>query len=324
MTQRTPQEIRNEAIAWHIRLRDGATADWDAFAQWLERHPTHSDAFDIVAAADTAIVPEAVPLHGQATAQGGDWEAYPAERRRTGLRWASSLAAVAALVLLGLIAIPWLTARPDRYTLATAAGQRRAVDIGDGSSAMLNGGTRLILDRNNPRFAELEVGEATFTIRHDAQQPFTIILGDHRIQDVGTRFNLIHDPGRFEVAVIEGAILYEAAGTRIPLAAGQALTIRSGDRPLLTRDDPARFAGWQTGRLSYRAVPLDHVASDLSRTVGAEVRIDPDIRALPFTGSIRIEADHGVTLTNFAATLGLQARRAGTGWLIEPHVRAPR
>ena len=100
--------------------------------------------------------------------------------------------------------------------------------------------------------------------------------------------------------------------------------MRAGVQPALTRGDPADFAGWQRGRLSYTAAPLHAVASDLSRALGGEVRIAPEIRTLPFTGTIRIEGDHGATLTNFAATLGLQARRAGTGWLIEPHGRASR
>ena len=232
-------------------------------------------------------------------------------------------AAVAALLLVALVTLPLLRGGPDRYEIATAPGQHRTVAIGDGSAATLNGGTRLILDRNDPRSVELAAGEATFTVSHDDARPFTVLAGDHQLRDVGTRFNVIREPGRFEVAVIEGSVLFDPDGARVPLGAGQALTIRNGERPLLTRDDPARFAGWQTGRLNYTSAPLGTVASDLSRAVGSEVRVDPDIRSLSFTGSIRIERDHGATLTNFAATLGLQALRAGTGWLIEPHVRAP-
>lgn len=325
MTQQTPQEIRGEAIAWHLRLREDATADWDMFVHWLEQDPAHSDAFDAVAHADAAIRSELVPLHGQPMpANDDDRDEVPAPAHKNwSRRWAAGLVAVAAMALLALIALPMLRGGADRYEIATAAGQRRNVDISDGSSAMLNGGTRLILDRNDPRSVELAAGEATFTVRHDDARPFTVVAGEHRVQDVGTRFNLIREPGRFEVAVIEGSVLYDPESARVPLAAGQSLTVRAGVQPVLTRGDPAGFAGWQRGRLSYTAAPLDAVASDLSRATGSEVRVNPDIRTLPFTGSIRIEGDHGRTITNFAATLGLQARRAGNGWLIEPHVRAP-
>jgi hypothetical protein len=43
--------------------------------------------------------------------------------------------------------------------------------------------------------------------------------------------------------------------------------------------------------------------------------------ALPFAGSIRVDRD---AVTSLASTLGLQARRTGDSWLIEPHSRAPR
>jgi transmembrane sensor len=325
MTQRTPQEIRGEAIAWHIRLREDATADWDAFVHWLEQDAAHSDAFDAVSRADATIKADAVPLHGQPMlANDDDGEDAPAPARRVwNQRWVAGLVAVAALLLLAFVTLPMLRGGPDRYVIATAGGEHRNVDLGDGSSATLNGGTRLILDRNDPRSIELAAGEATFTIRHDDTRPFTVVAGEHRVQDVGTRFNLIRDSGRFEVAVIEGAVLYDPDGTRVPLAAGQALTLRTGAQPVLTRADPAGFADWQNGRLSYTAAPLEAVAGDLSRAMGGEVRVAPEIRALPFTGTIRIEADHGATITNFAATLGLQAHRAGNGWLIEPHGRAP-
>lgn len=325
MTQRTPQEIRGEAIAWHLRLRDGAPADWDAFVDWLERDPAHSDAFDAISRADAVIEADAIPLHGQPMPANDEdqYETSAPERRAWGRRWATGLAAVAALLLLAFVTLPMLRGGPDRYEIATVAGQRRNVDLGDGSSAILNGGTRLVLDRNDLRSVELAEGEATFTVRHNDAHPFTVVAGEHRVQDVGTRFNLISEPGRFEVAVIEGAVLYNPDSARVPLAAGQALTVRTGAQPTLSRADPAGFAGWQSGRLSYTAAPLEAVASDLSRAMGGEVRVAPEIRALPFTGTIRIEADHGATITNFAATLGLQARRAGNGWLIEPRGRAP-
>jgi transmembrane sensor len=325
MTQRTPSELRGEAIAWHIRLRDGAPEDWEWFVQWLGQDPAHSDAFDAISAADAAITPDAVPERGRPMAANDEWDGEPAPQPgRSGGRWAMGLAAVAALFLLAFFTLPMPAGGPDRFEIVTAAGQRRAVDLGDGSSAMLNGTTRLILDRNDPRHAELAVGEAAFTVRHDPDRPFTVVAGEHRVQDVGTRFNLIRDSGRFEVAVIEGAVLYDPEGAHVPLAAGQALAVRGSERPRLSRDDPSHFAGWQRGRLNYTSTPLDAVASDLARAVGAEVRVDPVIRALPFTGSIRIDGDHGATITNFAATLGLQAHRAGNGWLIEPRGRAPR
>ena len=81
------------------------------------------------------------------------------------------------------------------------------------------------------------------------------------------------------------------------------MILRTGARPVVSRSDPAGFAGWQSGRLNYTSAPLEAVASDLSRALGSQVRVDARIRSLPFTGSIRIEGDHDATITNFAATI---------------------
>jgi transmembrane sensor len=316
MAEQGHLDIQAEAIAWHIRLRDGGAADWEAFVGWLEADPSRSAAYDAIALADAALEPDAIPSMVPPEAANDGWS------RNT--RWATALAAVAAVFLFAFIAIPWLTAAPSRYEVVTAAGQRRTVPIGDGSSAALNGATRLILDRDNPRYAELVAGEATFTVRHDGSRPFTVVAGDHRVQDVGTTFNLVRDPDRFALEVIEGAVLYDPGSAAVSLAAGQTLVATPGNGPLLGRRDPQTMAGWRRGQLSYSGAPLETVASDLSRSLGAAVALDPDIRALPFTGSIRVDRDAAATVTSLASTLGLQARRTGNSWLIEPHTRAPR
>jgi transmembrane sensor len=326
MTQRTAQEVRAEAIGWHLRLREDSPGDWDDFVRWLEEDPANSHAFDAVQRADAAVTPASMPAHGLPE---------PANDDRAGLSprksWSAGgylrfgAGALVASLLLMVFIWPVLGGRgPDRHEIATVAGQHRTVDLGDGSAAVLYGSTRLILDHNDPRSVELAAGEATFTIRHDQTRPFTVVADGHRLQDVGTRFNLIAEPGRFEVAVIEGAVLYDPEGRRVSLGAGQALAVRGDREPVLSRDDPTRFAGWRNGRLNYTSAPLEAVASDLSRSLGTRLRVDPRLRALSFTGSIRIQGDRDATIAAFAATLDLRARREGDSWLIEPQARAPR
>jgi transmembrane sensor len=320
MTEQAEQPIHAEAIEWHLRLRDGNAADWEAFVRWLEADPARSTAYDEVARADADLGPELFP----SAAANDDWAAdTPAPRRFGAAAWA--VAAVAACLLLALLALPWLNAAPDRYEVATAAGQRRTVPLGDGSAAALNGATRLILDRANPRYAELAAGEATFTIRHDGADPFVVVAGDHRLQDVGTIFNIARDGGTLTVEVIEGAVRYSRREAEISLTAGQILAVREGGgRPLLGRRDPAVMAGWRRGQLSYRDASLESVARDLTRSLGAQVSIDPGVATLPFTGSVRVAGGAETVLTGFAATLGMEARRDGNAWRIGPRSRARR
>jgi transmembrane sensor len=319
MSEQLHQGIGAEAIAWHLRLRDGEAADWDAFTAWLEGDAARSAAYDEVARADAALVPEAFP----ALAANDDMAGTPHPRRFGPAIWA--IAAVAACLLLALVPLPWLGTATDRYEVATAAGEQRTVPLGDGSAVALNGGTHLILDREDPRFAELTAGEATFTIRHDGDHPFVVVAGDHRIHDVGTTFNIVHEGDRLVVEVIEGAVKYDPHRAAISLTAGQTLAIHErGGEPTVGRRDPHIIAGWRHGQLSYRAEPLDRVARDLTRSLGAPVSVDPGIATLPFTGSVRVAGGAETVLSGFAATLGMEARHVGNAWRIGPPSRAPR
>lgn len=321
MTEQADQDRLAQAIEWHLRLRDGATAaDWDAFVLWLEADPARSEAYDQVARADVALAPEAFPP----IAANDDGAGSGRARRRFGTGvWAS--VAIAASLLIAFLGLPWQDPASARYEVATAAGQHRVVPLGDGSIAALNGGTRLILDRSNPRYAELAAGEATFTIHHDGRTPFVVVAGDHRIHDVGTTFNMVHDGARLTVEVIEGAVQYHRRESAISLTAGQMLAVREeGARPLVGRRDPGAMAGWRHGQLSFRDVPLGIVARDLARNLGTEVLVDPGIASQAFTGSVRVAGGAARTLAGFAATLGMEARREGNAWRIGPHSRASR
>lgn len=312
-------DIQTEAIAWHLRLRDGDAEAWEAFARWLEGDAARSDAYDAVALADGALAADAFPA--PPAAANDDFVASSGRRHR---RLAGLFTAVAAAALVAWLAIPRLMPGPDRYEVATAAGEHRTVTIAPGSVAELNGGTRLILDHHDPRYAELAAGEAAFTIAHDAAHPFTVVAGQHRVQDAGTSFDLVRDGDDFTVAVIAGAVLYDPGGVAVHLAAGQTLHAGGDGHAIVGRADPAAMAGWRRGRLSYTATPLADVARDLSRNLGVEVAVDPGVATLPFTGSIRVDRDAAATVAGFASTLGLAARREGAAWRIGPHARARR
>lgn len=310
---------RAQAISWHIRLRDGRAEDWDEFAEWLALDPQHSAAYDEVALADRDIDPALVTWANSQTAQANDnWPAIDALTTRRG--WIiggmfTAVAAAAALVLL----TPLIQQPSQLYDVATTPGQQRIITLADRDSVALNGGTRIRLDRNNPRFASLEYGEASFKIVHDPQAPFKLQLGNDSLVDVGTVFNVVIGPAGHTVEVAEGEILYNPDGERIALAAGQTLTSRSREhRITLSRKPPAEVGGWQHGRLSYRSSSLADVAADISRSLGTPVSVQPAIANRSFTGTIEIDRDESRMFPRLAQLLDVEARHGGEGWTLGP------
>lgn len=306
----------DEAIAWRIRLRDADAAEWEEFVAWLEADPHNGAAYDKVAAADHALAAEAVPL-ARVPAANDTGEGVASSTRLRAIP--AALAGAVAALLLIMFLVPRIAPSDGRYEVATAPGQQRTVTLAGGGAAALNGDTRLVLDRSQPRYAELVNGEATFEVRHDPARPFTVAVGNQRVTDVGTEFNLVRESKRLSVQVIEGAVSYAREGRTIALAAGQTLEARDGSSGVrVGRKDPSAMAGWRRGQLSYSATPLRIVASDLSRTLGTPIAVDPAVAGTPFTGSIQVRHDRRATLGELAAVAGLRLHRVKGGWRIGP------
>jgi len=317
MTNEAAEALSDAAIGWHLRLADGSGEDWEAFTAWLEQSPAHASAYDAIEALDAeagAVVAAAVPP--SLVAANDD---TPVRSRLWWFGGAAVAASVAGAMLLGSQGLPGR----EVYRIESRPGQTRHVVLASGDTITLNGDSRVMLDRRNVRFAALERGEASFGITHDAAAPFLVEVGDDRIQDVGTEFNVARGEDGVRVAVAKGVVVYNPGREAVRLGAGQVLSDPGGDGAVvLTRVDPANVGAWRSGRLSYDAAPLSQVAVDLSRATGQRVRVAPALADRRFSGTIRISASRDVLFGDLAQMLGAEARREHDGWTLVARPRA--
>jgi len=310
---RFDDQKRVEAIGWFLSLRDAATADWDGFTTWLEQDAAHSDIYEEVALADG----DYAALAGAAavpTSSNDNLESVrPKVRRFAG--W--SLAIVATL---GAVGYPLLNTAPATYAVETAPGERNRVTLADGSRIELNGGTRITLRRDDDRFASLDRGEATFTVVHDANNPFTVHVGDDQVQDVGTVFNIVRGADGLETTVASGAVLYNPGREAVQVVAGHKLQTSPG-RMALTVIAPAEVASWRTNKLIYKDASFDTVAADLSRNLGSPVRVSPDIAQRRFSGIIMLDGNRTTLARKIGSLLGVTMTHDFNGWRMSSQVR---
>ena len=303
----------NAAAGWVARTRDPAFGDWDALTRWLEQDPGNNTAYEIALEAhDAAGLLSASATTSSDTQPGNDRAGAGFGRSRGAmLGWAAGCAAVLALV-----AIPTFRQKPAIVSIVTDPGHVRTITLGDGTRIALNGGSRLILDRKDPRSAKLDFGEADFAVVHDARKPFVVEAGGTRIQDVGTRFNIVRTGGSTEVAVAEGAILFDPDGAAVRLEPGRVIRA-SDDSPVLNiaDRDPATIGSWATGTLLYRDATFADVAIGLARAIGVSVSVSHDISARRFSGGIVVRGvDQSRLFRNVASLLDVQASHDSHGW----------
>jgi len=238
---------------------------------------------------------------------------------RQGLRWGGVGGGLVAAAAAAWLAFMPVAVTPESYMIETKPGMRHTVTLADGTQVQMNGGTRLILDRSQPRMATLEHGEAVFNVVHHADQPFEVRSGAVTLRDVGTVFNVARSGAALRVAVAEGSVLYQPDREAVPLTKGMALAMRDGeDRVTLTHVDGESVGGWSNGHLDFREVSLATVAEDVSRSTGATVRIAPEIGARLFTGTLRLDRPSEDVVRSLAALADAELSRDGPSWVIRP------
>lgn len=304
----TPEtaSVNQQAIAWVVRVSDPAFDDWDGFEHWLSASPAHADAYHAAAAAEADIVAAIAaaprPVAAPAIA--------PIRRAPRALPWAG---AALAASLIGVLLYRAPTPAPLVY--ATAPGVQRTITLADGSSVMLNGGTRLIADQADPRTLELLNGEAMFTVRHDETKPFRVTVGSDTVVDVGTRFDLIREGAATRIMVAEGAVDWQRRGEAVRVDAGKRLRASDGSPNVeLGAVEPDAVGGWSRGQMTYDGTALADVAADLARTLGTTITVAPTIAKRPVRSVVRMDGGAATVVPRLAALIGVRARWDGRMW----------
>ena len=305
------------AIDWTVRLRHGSGDDWAEFTRWLEEDPAIAHAYDQVASFDRDLDDEAA--RGLADRKGAptDWQATSLSAKRPPSRIVAGIAIAAAAAFALFLWQPAAQSPGPRLEVATAAGEHRTVRLADGSVVTLNGNSRIWMAGAGAREVELVRGEALFTIRHNPRQPFVLRLGEDRVEDLGTVFNVVRDDGGLRVEVADGAVRFRRGGNGLQLTSGQTLDVSPSGDAIVARKDPSAIASWRSGQLVYQAVPVANVAADLGRNLGVRISVAPKLAYQPFTGTVRISGGAQEAVPEFASTLSAHARKSGDVWLVE-------
>jgi transmembrane sensor len=318
-TRKLLEEVREQSCNWLARIDKGASAeDMDALVRWMEQDPLHARMLMNMAAMwdQTEILTELSEIF---PLDENSMSLRPGRRKRMSVAYA----AVAALVLFGGVFLGWrgVTYWNSTYELhevyETAVGERRQLNLPDGSIITLNTNTKIEFSFNkNVRTVFLEHGEGFFTVAKDESRPFRVYAGSRVVEAVGTAFTVQHTSGKdIEVMVSEGKVNFLQLAQQpddgqpaaesgrqtleqkavvndiIPLAAGEQLTIGQEQQEIardqLLPDEVEVKLAWRVGMLVFQGDSLETVLQEVSRYTTVKLEAEESIRNIQIEGLFR-------------------------------------
>ncbi len=260
-------DIEQTAADWLERracedLTEAKEAELEA---WLSQSPAHAIAFMRLEAAWNRTMRLAAlqqpmlrkPSHGVENSS-----------RRPALKIAAAVMVTAAVSVGGSL----LAVHQKDQTFATTIGGREALSLVDGSKIELNTDTVLRMASGaGERKVWLDRGEAYFDIKHDSAHPFVVMVGDHRVTDLGTKFIVRQEGDRVEVKLLEGSARLDANSG----ALAQSAVLKPGDVAVATADrtsvmkkpvkELARELDWRRGVLTFDHTTLAEAVAEFNR-----------------------------------------------------------
>ncbi|TBV07526.1 FecR domain-containing protein [Stutzerimonas kirkiae] len=290
------RDVARQAAHWMMLLHSGEADSQDHAdcQKWRSARPENELAWQRVARVQErlGVLPPAVGM-----------ASFNRERRQ-GLK---KLLICAALLPAGYLAYQSLPWNPWMADHRTAVGERRRIELADGSLLYLNTDSAVDLHFDDEqRLIQLHRGEILVTSGRDPgyprHRPLRVQTAEGRVQALGTRFGVRQLPGQTQLAMFEGAVRVE------PLE-GKGRTLSASEQLRFRRDGFGAMSvaneqsiGWQRGQLIVESMQLAEFLAELDRYRPGLLRHDPQVADLRISGTFQLDNTDAI-LTALPATL---------------------
>jgi transmembrane sensor len=315
--------VLEQAAQWYERLHRDRISDAarTEFQAWLAESADHREAYARTERAAARLervaeLPAVLALRHEAALR------LTCRPRRRPYRAAAALAAVVAMVAIGLGAASLLGLRPTQHFIAwigslgsgphryaTGTGERLAATLRDGSQVTLDTQSELeVAFTPAERIVRLVRGQAYFEVAKDKQHPFVVEVDRRRLVAVGTAFDVRMDAHLVQVTMVEGTVRVEpllpalAAGDasgakmasragslpqpRTLISAGDQLLISDGAGDHIRPGDTYRATSWRRGQLLFDGLRLGDAIAEVNRYSDTRIILqDPQLAEIRVSGS---------------------------------------
>lgn len=289
-----PDDVVDAAVAWSVRLHYNRPTERDrhAFSTWLRSDARHALAWERIGDVRSGIqgLPAQAVLDALQVAG-----ARKARRRALKVLGVSAIAMGAAWM--AREHAPWQRVIADA---STATGERRTLQLDDGSQVALNTDTALrVAFEAGRRTLHLLRGEILVTTGPDAaalasgaRRPFWVHTPHGEMQALGTRFAVRLDQRRARVSVQNGQVALHPGQPAGPVQA----VARPGQHWSLAADGTARLEtpaidpfAWSDGVIAGRDMRLGEFLAELARYRPGVIACDPRVADLRLSGVYHVQ-----------------------------------
>ncbi|URM27162.1 FecR domain-containing protein [Pseudomonas frederiksbergensis] len=195
--------------------------------------------------------------------------------------------------------------------LHTATGERKQMQLADGSSLQLNTASAVDVDLQSRR---LKLIEGELSLKVPSASPLTIHTKFGQIIVNQSEVCVRQEARGCRVSVYSGAVqLQPLQGPALALRSGQQVSLQAvGVGPISPFDVLA--PGWREGVLMAKNQPLGDFLRELGTYRPGVLRWEPELEALRVTGSFRLD-DTDRVLALLAASLPLEVHSRTRYWV---------
>ncbi|MCL3779387.1 DUF4974 domain-containing protein [Prolixibacteraceae bacterium JC049] len=182
-------------------------------------------------------------------------------------------------------------------------GNRTSISLPDGTQVWLSNGSKLTYPetfRGKSRDVEL-MGEAYFTVTHNADKPFFVKLGSHRVKVLGTEFSVLAYPNDsiIQVDLASGKVQLEVNTSThgksyyrsVALNPLQSLALNKLTGKLRRSRIPNNFyTYWQEGNYTFLDESFESLAQKIDRIYGVQLIFEDErIKQRTFSGAFNVD-----------------------------------
>ncbi|MGE4586937.1 MAG: FecR family protein [Mangrovibacterium sp.] len=230
-----------------------------------------------------------------------------------------------AAVVLILLGMGWWGARTYYRGYGSFPEQVFAVSAGQNENSLLTlpDGTRVYLRQGSmlnygsafsSRHREVSLkGEAYFDVARDESHPFLVRTCNASIRVLGTRFNVLAEPGLCQATLEEGKVEFDVGGgKKYMLRPGQQVQLDLYTRQVAVRDvDTELYTAWKDGKVIFRDETLGEITKKLERIYHVRFIYEDDelARKYRFSGTFHRETSIGDVLTMLKLSIPMKVTR---------------